>query len=72
MVELSDDIDENTWINHTLPLAFDYFSIDNDIIEHLGAHLEFPKSNEKCKASYVLNEYAYFGQEINFYEVLQV
>ena len=26
----------------------------------------------KCKATYILNEYAYFGQEINFHEVLQV
>ena len=38
----------------------------------MGAHLELPKSNEKCKATYVLNEYAYFGQEINFHEVWQV
>ena len=30
------------------------------------------RSNEKYKASYVLNEYAYFGQEVNFYKVLQV
>ena len=38
----------------------------------MGARYELPRSNEKCKASYVINEYAYFGQEINFYEVLQV
>lgn len=72
MIELSNDIDKDIWIDTTLPLAFYYFSIDDDLLEYLGAYFELPKSNKKCKASYVLNEYAYLGQEINFHEVLQV
>lgn len=72
MVEFSDDIDEEIWIDHSLPLAFDYFSIDDDFLEYLGAHFELPKSNEKHQASYMLNEYAYFHKEVNFYDVLQV
>ena len=37
-----------------------------------GAYYELPKSNEKYHASYLLNEYAYFVQEVNFHDVLQV
>ena len=72
MIELSNDIDEDTWIDNTIPLEFDCFSIDDDILEYLGVHSEFTKSNKKYKACYILNEYAYFGQEVNFHEVLQV
>lgn len=38
MVELLDDIDEDIWIDNTLPLAFDYFNIYDDPLEYLGAH----------------------------------
>lgn len=70
MLKLVDEIDEETWIDHTLPLTFDCFSTDDDLVEYLGAHSKLSKSNEKCDASYVLNEYAYFGQEVNFHDVL--
>ena len=72
MLELSNDIDEDAWIDDTIPHEFNYFSTYDDIFEYLGVHSKFPKSNEKFKVSDVLNEYAYFGQEINFHEVLQV
>ena len=53
MIELSNDIDEDTWIDNTLSLAFDYFSTDDDLIEYLRVHSKFLKSNKKCKASYI-------------------
>jgi len=70
LIELSDDIGGDLWIDNTIPLEFDYFSTDNDILKYLGAHSELPKSNGKRKVSYILNEYAYFGQEVNFNEVM--
>ena len=33
VIELSNDIDEGAWIDHNSPLAFDYFSTNNDILE---------------------------------------
>lgn len=48
LVELSADIDEDIWIDHSLHLAFDYFSTDDNLLEYLGAHSKFSKSNEKC------------------------
>ena len=69
MVELSDDIDRDAWIDNSIPLEFDYFSTNDDLLEYLGTHSKLPKSNKKHEASYILNEYAYFGQEINFHEV---
>jgi len=72
LTELFDDIYEDLWIDDTLQFEFDCFTIDDDILEYLGEHLEFPKSNEKQNASYVINEYAYFCQEIKFNKVFQV
>lgn len=72
MIELSDEIDEDMWIDHSLPLAFNYFSTNYDLLEYLGAHLELLKSNEKCHASYMLHEYTYYSHEVNFHDVLQV
>jgi len=72
MIELSNEIDEDMWIDHSLTLTFDCFSTDDDLLEYLGAHSKFPKSKKKYHASYMLHEYAYFGQEVNFHDVLQV
>ena len=36
MIELCDDIDENLWIDDTIPLEFDYFSIDDGYNMHLN------------------------------------
>lgn len=58
------------WIDHRLPLTFDYFSTDDYFLEYLGSHLELPKSNENCYTSYALHEYAYFDQEVNLHDVL--
>jgi len=70
VLKLVDEIDEETWIDHTFPLAFDYFNTKDDFIEYLGAHSELPKSNKKYDSPYVLNEYAYFDQEVDFHDVL--
>jgi len=35
LIELFDDIDEDLWIDGTIPLEFDCFDIDDDILEHL-------------------------------------
>ena len=72
LIELFDDIDEDLRLDDTTPLEFDCFSTDDDILEYLGAHSKLPKSNEKRKPNYILNEYAYFGQVVNFNEVFQV
>jgi len=61
LIKLYNDIDEDLWINDTIPLEFDFFNTNDDILEYLGVHLELSKSNEKYKISYILNEYAYFG-----------
>lgn len=71
LVELSDNIDIDTWIYNTIPIEFDYFSTNDDLLEYFGEHSKLLKSNEKYTI-YVLDEYDYFGQEINFNEVLQV
>lgn len=47
LIELSNDIDVDTWIDDSIPLEFDCFSTYDDLLEYLGAHLELPKSNEK-------------------------
>ena len=60
LIELSDDIDEDLWLNDTITLDIDCFSTDDDILEYMGAHSKLPRSNEKKKISYILNEYAYF------------
>lgn len=70
VIELSNNIDENIWIDHRFPLAFDYFTNDDDILEYLGEIFELPKSNEKHHAPYLVNAYAYFGQEVNFHDEL--
>jgi len=67
---LSNDINENIWTDHNFPLAFKFLTTDDDILEYLGANFEFLKSDEKLHTSYLLNKYAYFGQEINFHNVL--
>lgn len=72
LIKLYDDMDRDIWIYDTILLEFDYFNTDDDILEYMGAYLELPKSNEKRQVSYVLNEYVYFGQEVNFNEVFQV
>jgi len=72
LIKLSNDIDRDLWIDDTIPLEFDCFSTGDEILEYLGPHSKLPKYNEKRKFSYVLNEYAYFGQEVNFNEVFQV
>ena len=72
LIEFFYDIDKYQWINDTIPLEFDFFTINDDILKYLGAHLELSKSNEKRNKSYILNEYAYFGQEINFNEFFYV
>jgi len=38
LIELSNDIDEYLWIDDTIPLEFDCFNIDDDILEYMGAH----------------------------------
>lgn len=60
LIELSNVIDEDLWIDHTIPLEFDYFNTDDDILEYLGGNSKLPKFNEKWKTSYILSEYAYF------------
>lgn len=45
---------------------------DDDILEYLGTHSKLPNSRDKRQASYVLNKFAYFGQEVNFNDVLQI
>lgn len=60
MIEHFDDIDEYLWLGDTIPLDFDFFNINDDILEYFGAHSKWPKSNKKWKISYILNEYAYF------------
>lgn len=37
-IDLYNDIDEDLWINATIPLEFDYFNTDGHILEYLGAH----------------------------------
>jgi len=61
MIELCDDIDKDLWIYDTIPLDFDLFSIDDEILKYMEAHSKFPKSNEKRKSSHVLIQYGYFG-----------
>jgi len=46
-IEIFDDIDEDLWLDDVIPLIFNFFNIDDDILEYMGAHLDFPKSNEK-------------------------
>lgn len=72
MIELCDEIDEYLWIDDTIPLEFDFFAIDDDILEYIGAHLELLKSNKKRQPNYVLSQYGYFRQEIFFNEVFHV
>lgn len=55
LIELYDDIDRDIWIDDTIPIQFDYFNTDDDILEYLGAHLKLTKSSDKRKASYILN-----------------
>lgn len=38
MIELCDDIDEDLWIDDTIPIEFDYFATDDDMMEYMGAH----------------------------------
>lgn len=47
MIELCDEIDETKWIDDTMPLEFDCFATDDNILEYMGAHSELPKSNSK-------------------------
>lgn len=47
IVELSNDIDENTWIDHIISFAFDCFITNDDLHQYLGAHSKLHKSNEK-------------------------
>ena len=70
IIKLSNNIDEDIWIDLILPLAFDYFTPNDDIVEYLGANFELPKSNKKYHVSYILNTYSYLGQEVNFHDVL--
>jgi len=42
MIELSNNIDEDMWIDLSLPMVFDYFSIDDDLLECLGAYSKLP------------------------------
>lgn len=36
MIELSNDINEATWIDHNSSLTFDYFTTNDDSLEYLG------------------------------------
>lgn len=72
LIDIFYDIDEDSWFYDTITLEFDYFNIDDNILEYLGVHFELPKLNEKRKASYILSEHGYFMQEVNFNEVFQV
>jgi len=35
LIKIYNDIDEDVWINNTIPLEFDYFNIDDDILEYM-------------------------------------
>lgn len=72
LIELCDDIDKDSWIDDTIPLEFDYFDTNNDLMEYMGAHFEFPKFNIKSQPNYVLSQHGYFGKEVNFNKVFQV
>ena len=43
MIELYDDIDEDLWIDDTIPLDFDYFSTYDDLLEYMGYIHNYPK-----------------------------
>jgi len=43
MIELYDDIDEDLWIDDTIPLEFDYFSTYDDLLEYMGYIHNYPK-----------------------------
>jgi len=36
MIEFYDYIDEELWIDCIIPLEFDYFTFDDDILEYIG------------------------------------
>lgn len=61
MIKLYDAIDEDLWIDDTIPLELHFFATNDDILEYMGAHLEFPKSNLKKKETMFLVNMGIFG-----------
>lgn len=59
MIKLDDTIDKDLWIDPYIPLDFDFFAIDDVMLDYMVVLSKLPKFNNKINPSYIFKHWIF-------------